>query len=102
MGMYGPEFVWILHPDAETVKDWSEYADVERSKNKTGTCTTEEYEEVADRTIILDKKILYRTDGDTITASGLVRKKDDDVLYSAGVLSCLRFINVYFFITKRG
>ncbi|XP_027036420.1 gamma-aminobutyric acid type B receptor subunit 2-like isoform X2 [Pocillopora damicornis] len=71
MGMYGPEFVWILHPDAETVKDWSEYANVERSKNKTGTCTTEEYEEVADRTIILDKKILYRTDGDTITASSL-------------------------------
>lgn len=102
MGMYGPEFVWILHPDAGTVKDWSSSAHVERSKNKTGTCTTEEYEEVADRTIILDKKILYRTDSDTITASGLVRKKDDDVLCSAGVLSCLRFINVYFFITKRG
>ena len=102
MGMYGPEFVWILHPDAETLDKWNVYAATERFKNKTGTCTKEEYEEVADRTIILDKKILYRTDGDTITASGLVRKKDDDVLYSAGVLSCLRFINVYFFITKRG
>nr|XP_058943821.1 gamma-aminobutyric acid type B receptor subunit 2-like [Pocillopora verrucosa]XP_058943822.1 gamma-aminobutyric acid type B receptor subunit 2-like [Pocillopora verrucosa]XP_058943823.1 gamma-aminobutyric acid type B receptor subunit 2-like [Pocillopora verrucosa]XP_058943824.1 gamma-aminobutyric acid type B receptor subunit 2-like [Pocillopora verrucosa]XP_058943825.1 gamma-aminobutyric acid type B receptor subunit 2-like [Pocillopora verrucosa]XP_058943826.1 gamma-aminobutyric acid type B len=71
MGMYGPEFVWILHPDAETVDVWNFYAATERFKNKTGTCTKEEYEEVADRTIILDKKILYRTDNNTITASGL-------------------------------
>ena len=102
MGMYGPEFVWILHPDAETVDVWNVYAATERFKNKTGTCTKEEYEEVADRTIILDKKILYRTDNNTINASGLVRKKDDNILYNAGVLSCLRFINFYFFITKRG
>ncbi|PFX34116.1 Gamma-aminobutyric acid type B receptor subunit 2 [Stylophora pistillata] len=71
MKMYGPEFVWILHPEAETVNDWDSVAAVERKKNKTGACTKEQYEEVADRTIILDKNILYRTDDNTTTASGL-------------------------------
>ena len=73
--MFGPEFVWILHPDAGNVEIWASLAEQERGRNKTDTCTKEQYQQVADRTIILDKNILYRADENTTTASGLVRKK---------------------------
>ena len=73
MDFYGPEFVWILHPDAGTIEDWNRIAEKERKQNKTGACTKEQYQIVADGAFILEKKILYRSDENTTTASGLVR-----------------------------
>ena len=74
MKLYGPEFVWILHPDAGTIDDWYKIAEDKRIRtNKTGTCTKEQYQKAADRSFILEKNILYRSDENTTTASGLVR-----------------------------
>ena len=73
MGFYGPEFVWILHPDAGTIEDWNRIAEKERVEKKTETCTKEQYQIAADGAFILEKKILYRSDNNTTTASGLVR-----------------------------
>ena len=73
MKLYGPEFVWILHPDAGTIEDWNRIAEKEREENKTETCTKEQYQMVADGAFILEKKISYRSDNNTTTASGLVR-----------------------------
>ncbi len=84
--MYGPEYVWILHPDAGTIEDWVEIAEEEREKsqNKTKTCTREQFQQAADRAFILEKKILYRTEEDTTTASGLVRKLGFNDLKNSG------------------
>ena len=74
MELYGPEFVWILHPDAGTIEDWYKLAEKERKiNNKTETCTKEQYQKAADGAFILEKNILYRSDENTTTASGLVR-----------------------------
>lgn len=75
MGLYGAEFVWILHPDAGTVDDWYNIAEDEKkkSKNKTKTCTKEQFQKAADGAFIFEKNILYRSDENTTTASGLVR-----------------------------
>ena len=37
MGMYGPEFVWILNPNAGTVDEWFEYTNraIDQDKIKT-------------------------------------------------------------------
>ena len=76
MGLYGPEFVWILHPNAGTIEDWARRAENERirSKNKTETCTKEQLQQAADGAFIFERNIVYRTDENTTTASGLVRK----------------------------
>ena len=73
MGFYGPEFVWILHPDAGTIEDWDRIAEKEREEKETETCTKELYQIAADGAFILEKNILYRSDENTITASGQVR-----------------------------
>ena len=73
MGLYGPEFVWISHPDAGTIEDWNRIAEKERKENKTETCTKEQYQKAADGAFIFEKNILYRFDENTTTASGLVR-----------------------------
>ena len=75
MDLYGPELVWILHPDAGTIEDWYRIAEYERRKtnNKTEACTKEQYQKAADGAFILEKNILYRSDENTTTASGLVR-----------------------------
>ena len=73
MGFYGPKFVWILHPDAGTIEDWNRIAEKEREEYKTETCTKEQYQKAADGAFILENKILYRSDENTTTASGLVR-----------------------------
>ena len=73
MGMYGPEYVWILNPEAGTVDRWAELNRVEALKNKS-VCTKEELEVVANRTFLLAGNDL-RSDNDTKTDSGLVRKK---------------------------
>lgn len=75
MGLYGAEFVWILHPDAGTVDDWYNIAEDEKKKsqNKTKSCTKEQFQKAADGAFIFEKNILYRSDENTTTASGLVR-----------------------------
>ena len=74
MGLYGPGFVWILHPDAGTIEDWYRLAEGDRRKNNnTETCTIEQYQKAADGAFILEKNILYRSDENTTTAAGLVR-----------------------------
>ena len=74
MDLYGPEFVWILHPDAGTIEDWYGIAEYERiKKNNTDTCTKEQYQKAADGAFILEKNILYRSDENTTTASDVVR-----------------------------
>ena len=70
--MYGPEYVWILNPEAGTVDRWAELNRVEALKNKS-VCTKEELEVVANRTFLLAGNDL-RSDNDTKTDSGLVRK----------------------------
>ena len=70
--MYGPEYVWILSPEAGTVDRWAELNRVEALKNKS-VCTKEELEVVANRTFLLAGNDL-RPDNDTKTDSGLVRK----------------------------
>ena len=93
MGLYGPEFVWILHPDAGTIEDWARLAEGERikSNNKTETCTTEQFQQAADGAFIFEKNILYRSDENTTTTSGLVRNMcghfscDDDVIHAIGL-----------------
>ena len=70
--MYGPEYVWILNPEAGTVDRWAELHEFESRKNKS-VCTKEEFEVVANRTFLLAGNDL-RSDNDTKTDSGLVRK----------------------------
>ena len=73
MNMFGPEYVWILHPDAGNIDTWASIAKWERRRNMTGTCTKEQYQKVAERNFILDKRFSYRKDENATTASGLVR-----------------------------
>ena len=73
MGLFGPEFVWILHPNAGNIDLWVRSAEIERRKNRSGLCSREQYQQVVERIFILDKKIIYRSDENTTTASGLVR-----------------------------
>ena len=72
MGMYGPEYVWILSPEAGTVDHWAELHQLESRKNQP-FCTKEELEVVANKTFLLAGNDL-RPDNDTKTDSGLVRK----------------------------
>lgn len=69
MGMYGPEYVWILNPEAGTVDHWAKLNLVESRKNNS-FCTKEELEVVANRTFLLAGNDL-RSDNDTKTDSGL-------------------------------
>ena len=73
MGMYGPEYVWILNPEAGTVDRWARLNHFESKKERLSFCTKEEFEVVANRTFLLAGNDL-RSDHDTKTDSGLVRK----------------------------
>ena len=82
MKMFGPDFVWILTPDAGGVDEWVEMAEKEKlratTRNQTHrTCTREQYEVVVNRTFILVESDL-REDVNTSTASNLVRKFSED------------------------
>ena len=85
MKMYGPEFVWILHPNAGTIEDWAELAEKEDQEN---SCTKTEFQKAAERAFILEKNILYRTDENTTTASGLVCKLCFNDLNQSGHSPC--------------
>ena len=74
MGLFGPGFLWILHSNAGNIDLWVYYATIERLlMNRSGLCTREQYQRVAERIFILDKNITYRSNENTTTASGLVR-----------------------------
>lgn len=82
MKMFGPDFVWILSPNAGGVDEWVETAESEKrranTRNQTHrTCTREQYEVVVNRTFILVESDL-REDVNTSTDSGLVRKYRED------------------------
>ena len=78
--MYGPEYVWILNPEAGTVDHWAKSNLVESRKNNS-FCTKEELEVVANRTFLLAGNDL-RLDNDTKPDSGLVRKKKHNILHA--------------------
>ena len=73
--MYGPEYVWILNPDADNIDEWVRLANLQAQKNQSGvpTCTREQFEVVVNRTFLLAKTGLRRDDN-TKTDSGFVRK----------------------------
>ncbi|XP_068724834.1 gamma-aminobutyric acid type B receptor subunit 1-like isoform X2 [Montipora capricornis] len=74
--MYGPEYVWILNPDAGSIEDWVRLANLQAEKNQSGvpTCTREQFEVVVNRTFLLAKTGLRRDDN-TKTDSGLTLKE---------------------------
>lgn len=82
MEMFGPDFVWILSPNAGDLDDWVKVAESEKIRaNITNqdhrTCTREEFEVVVNRSFILVESDL-REDVNTSTDSGLVRKYRED------------------------
>ncbi|XP_068724807.1 gamma-aminobutyric acid type B receptor subunit 1-like [Montipora capricornis] len=76
IGMYGPEYVWILNPDADNIDEWVRLANLQAQKNQLGvpTCTREQFEVVVNRTFLLAKTGLRRDDN-TKTDSGLTLKE---------------------------
>ena len=72
MGMYGPEFVWILNPEAGTVKEWLDVVEkTKKSNNLTNTCTREQYQAAVNRSFILQGG-MARAYADSVTYAGLV------------------------------
>ncbi|XP_068708360.1 gamma-aminobutyric acid type B receptor subunit 1-like [Montipora foliosa] len=76
IGMYGPEYVWILNPDADNIDEWVRLANLQAQRNQSGvqTCTREQFEVVVNRTFLFAKTGLRRDDN-TKTDSGLTLKE---------------------------
>ncbi|XP_068708409.1 gamma-aminobutyric acid type B receptor subunit 1-like isoform X2 [Montipora foliosa] len=76
IGMYGPEYVWILNPDADNIDEWVRLAYMQAEKNQSGvpTCNREQFEVVVNRTFLFAKTGLRRDDN-TKTDSGLTLKE---------------------------
>ena len=75
MGMYGPEFVWILNPNAGTVDEWVTLASraIDRDKIKTEqTCNKTQYQKALNRAFTF-KALMIREDDNFTTSSNLVR-----------------------------
>ena len=75
MGMYGPEFVWILNPNAGTVDDWLRHAN--NTKRKIGSlqeqiCNKTQYQKALNRAFKF-KALMIREDDNFTTSSNLVR-----------------------------
>ena len=74
MGMYGPEFVWILNPNVGTVDEWVIYAS--NTKNKVETqeqlCNKTQYQKALNRAFTF-KALMIREDDNFTTSSNLVR-----------------------------
>ena len=74
MGMYGPEFVWILNPNVGTVDEWVIYAS--NTKNKIETqeqlCNKTQYQKALNRAFTF-KALMIREDDNFTTSSNLVR-----------------------------
>ena len=75
MGMYGPEFVWILNPNAGTVDEWFKYTNraIDQDKIKTEqTCNKTQYQKALNRAFTF-KALMIREDDNFTTSSNLVR-----------------------------
>lgn len=78
MGMYGPEFVWILNPNTGTVDDWLVYANrtIDKIEDYVETqeqiCTREQYQKALNRAFTF-KALMIRKDENFTTSSNLVR-----------------------------
>ena len=75
MGKYGPEFVWILNPNAGTVDEWFEYTNraIDQDKIKTEqTCNKTQYQKALNRAFTF-KALMIREDDNFTTSSNLVR-----------------------------
>ena len=73
--MYGPEFVWILNPNAGTVDEWVTFANraIDRDKILTEqTCNRTQYQKALNRAFTF-KALTIREDDDFTTSSNLVR-----------------------------
>ena len=75
MGMYGPEFVWILSPNAGNVDQWVDHAN--NAKRKIGSlqeqiCNKTQYQKALNRAFTF-KALMIREDDNFITSSNLVR-----------------------------
>ncbi|CAH3045569.1 unnamed protein product, partial [Porites lobata] len=72
MGMYGPEFVWILNPNVGTVDEWVIYAS--NTKNKIETqeqlCNKTQYQKALNRAFTF-KALMIREDDNFTTSSNL-------------------------------
>ena len=75
MGMYGPEFVWILNPNTGTVDDWLVYVNRTIDKNRYAQeqiCTREQYQKALNRAFTF-KALMIRKEENFTTSSNLVR-----------------------------
>ena len=76
MGMYGPEFVWILNPNVGTVDDWLRLADKAKIKiqkeNQEQICNKTQYQKALNRAFTF-KALMIREDDNFTTSSNLVR-----------------------------
>ena len=76
MGMYGPEFVWILNPNVGTVDDWLRHADMAKIKiqkeNQEQICNKTQYQKALNRAFTF-KALMIREDDNFTTSSNLVR-----------------------------
>ena len=76
MGMYGPEFVWILNPNVGTVDDWLSHADKAKIKiqkeNQEQICNKTQYQKALNRAFTF-KALMIREDDNFTTSSNLVR-----------------------------
>ena len=74
MGMYGPEFVWILNPNAGTVDDWLRHADNAKKSLETHEqlCNKTQYQKALNRAFTF-KALMIREDDNFTTSSNLVR-----------------------------
>ncbi|CAH3015605.1 unnamed protein product, partial [Porites evermanni] len=72
MGMYGPEFVWILNPNVGTVDEWVIHAN--NTKNKVETqeqlCNKTQYQKALNRAFTF-KALTIREDDNFTTSSNL-------------------------------
>ena len=76
MGMYGPEFVWILNPNAGTVDEWIFHVDNAKRKIQNETqkqlCNKMQYQKALNRAFTF-KALMIREDDNFTTSSNLVR-----------------------------
>ena len=74
MGMYGPEFVWILNPNAGTVDEWVDHANNAKKKIETQEqiCNKTQYQKALNRAFTF-KALMIRGEDNFTTSSNLVR-----------------------------
>ena len=76
MGMYGPEFVWILNPNAGAVDEWVTHANNAKKKIQNETqeqiCNKTQYQKALNRAFTF-KALMIREDDNFTTSSNLVR-----------------------------